>query len=222
MSPWPALTAGTFWERVLMPMLEVLTFSLYPAPLSFLRDDPVAGAGARRLHPGAARRLRNDWRPRRNQGRDPRGPAARAAVAANGAAADCVCWVETRCRCACIARSERSGSASARTSTRRSDRPGASGRSCCCTRRSSCCRSSTCSLRLAGTHLSRSRSWSLCASSWPCGFVTPCGRSCCIRSLTRCSSPSVSPRGGDAGRDAGWNGRAGGIRSRHAAARTER
>jgi chlorobactene glucosyltransferase len=43
MSPWPALTAGTFWERVLMPMLEVLTFSLYPAPLAFLRDDPSLG-----------------------------------------------------------------------------------------------------------------------------------------------------------------------------------
>jgi glycosyltransferase involved in cell wall biosynthesis len=43
MSPWPALTAGTFWERVLMPMLEVLTFSVYPAPLSFLRNDPSLG-----------------------------------------------------------------------------------------------------------------------------------------------------------------------------------
>jgi glycosyltransferase involved in cell wall biosynthesis len=43
MSPWPALTAGTFWERVLMPMLEVLTFSVYPAPLAFLRDDPSLG-----------------------------------------------------------------------------------------------------------------------------------------------------------------------------------
>ncbi|MEO7270939.1 MAG: glycosyltransferase family 2 protein [Vicinamibacterales bacterium] len=43
MSPWPALTAVTFWERVLMPMLEVLTFSVYPAPLSFLRNDPSLG-----------------------------------------------------------------------------------------------------------------------------------------------------------------------------------
>jgi len=43
MSAWPALAAGTFWERVLMPMLEVLTFSVYPAPLSFLRDDPSLG-----------------------------------------------------------------------------------------------------------------------------------------------------------------------------------
>ena len=43
MSPWPALAAGSFWERVLMPMLEVLTFSLYPAPLSFLRNDPSLG-----------------------------------------------------------------------------------------------------------------------------------------------------------------------------------
>jgi glycosyltransferase involved in cell wall biosynthesis len=42
-SPWPSLATGSFWESVLMPMLDVLTFSLYPAPLSFLRDDPSLG-----------------------------------------------------------------------------------------------------------------------------------------------------------------------------------
>ena len=42
-SAWPALEMGSFWERALMPMLNVVTFSLFPAPLSFLRDDPSLG-----------------------------------------------------------------------------------------------------------------------------------------------------------------------------------
>ena len=42
-SVWPALVMASFWERALMPMLNVVTFSLFPAPLSFLRDDPSLG-----------------------------------------------------------------------------------------------------------------------------------------------------------------------------------
>lgn len=39
-SVWPALVMRSFWERALMPMLNVVTFALFPAPLSFLRRDP--------------------------------------------------------------------------------------------------------------------------------------------------------------------------------------
>lgn len=39
-SVWPALVMESFWERALMPMLNVITFALFPAPLSFRRDDP--------------------------------------------------------------------------------------------------------------------------------------------------------------------------------------
>ena len=42
-SAWPGLTMGSFWERALMPMLNVVTFSLFPAPLSFMRDDRSLG-----------------------------------------------------------------------------------------------------------------------------------------------------------------------------------
>lgn len=42
-SAWPKLEMRTFWERALMPMLNVVTFSLFPAPLSFMRDDPSLG-----------------------------------------------------------------------------------------------------------------------------------------------------------------------------------
>jgi chlorobactene glucosyltransferase len=42
-SAWPRLTMLSFWERALMPMLNVVTFSLFPAPLSFRRDDPSLG-----------------------------------------------------------------------------------------------------------------------------------------------------------------------------------
>lgn len=42
-SAWPALEMVSFWERALMPMLNVVTFSLFPAPLSFQRDDPSLG-----------------------------------------------------------------------------------------------------------------------------------------------------------------------------------
>lgn len=39
-SVWPRLEMRTFWEHALMPMLNVVTFSLFPAPLSFRRGDP--------------------------------------------------------------------------------------------------------------------------------------------------------------------------------------
>ena len=42
-SAWPALVMVSFWERALMPMLNVVTFSLFPAPLSFMRNDPSLG-----------------------------------------------------------------------------------------------------------------------------------------------------------------------------------
>jgi glycosyltransferase involved in cell wall biosynthesis len=42
-SAWPGLELCSFWERALMPMLNVVTFSLFPAPLSFLRNDPSLG-----------------------------------------------------------------------------------------------------------------------------------------------------------------------------------
>jgi glycosyltransferase involved in cell wall biosynthesis len=43
LSPWPAQTLETFWERAVMPMLDVMTFSLFPAPLSLVRGDPSLG-----------------------------------------------------------------------------------------------------------------------------------------------------------------------------------
>jgi glycosyltransferase involved in cell wall biosynthesis len=42
-SCWPALEARGFWERVLMPMLNFVVFTLYPAPLSFRRADASLG-----------------------------------------------------------------------------------------------------------------------------------------------------------------------------------
>jgi glycosyltransferase involved in cell wall biosynthesis len=42
-SAWPSLLMGSFWERALMPMLNVVTFSLFPAPLSLARDEPSLG-----------------------------------------------------------------------------------------------------------------------------------------------------------------------------------
>ncbi|MBA3766457.1 MAG: glycosyltransferase [Acidobacteria bacterium] len=37
LSCWPALELLSFWERVLMPMLNFVVFTLYPAPLAFRR-----------------------------------------------------------------------------------------------------------------------------------------------------------------------------------------
>jgi len=43
LSCWPALEARGFWEESLMPMLNFVVFTLYPAPLSFGRPDPSLG-----------------------------------------------------------------------------------------------------------------------------------------------------------------------------------
>lgn len=43
LSCWPALELVSFWEKALMPMLNFVVFTLYPAPLSFKRDDPSLG-----------------------------------------------------------------------------------------------------------------------------------------------------------------------------------
>lgn len=43
LSCWPALEAVGFWERTLMPMLNFVVFTLYPAPLSLRRADPSLG-----------------------------------------------------------------------------------------------------------------------------------------------------------------------------------
>jgi len=43
LSCWPALEARGFWEKALMPMLNFVVFTLYPAPLSFRRADASLG-----------------------------------------------------------------------------------------------------------------------------------------------------------------------------------
>src|SRR5262245_19828183 len=43
LSAWPSLTLASFWERALMPMLNFVVFSLFPAPLSLVRDDASLG-----------------------------------------------------------------------------------------------------------------------------------------------------------------------------------
>lgn len=43
LSAWPSLTLVSFWERALMPMLNFVVFSLFPAPLSLVRDDVSLG-----------------------------------------------------------------------------------------------------------------------------------------------------------------------------------
>jgi glycosyltransferase involved in cell wall biosynthesis len=43
LSAWPALELVGFWERLLMPVLNLVVFSLYPAPLALLRGDPSLG-----------------------------------------------------------------------------------------------------------------------------------------------------------------------------------
>jgi glycosyltransferase involved in cell wall biosynthesis len=42
-SCWPALDVRGFWETALMPMLNFVVFTLYPAPLSFRRADASLG-----------------------------------------------------------------------------------------------------------------------------------------------------------------------------------
>jgi glycosyltransferase involved in cell wall biosynthesis len=43
LSCWPALDVRGFWETALMPMLNFVVFTLYPAPLSFRRADASLG-----------------------------------------------------------------------------------------------------------------------------------------------------------------------------------
>lgn len=43
LSCWPALELRSFWERALMPLLNFVVFTLYPAPLAFKRDDASLG-----------------------------------------------------------------------------------------------------------------------------------------------------------------------------------
>lgn len=43
LSCWPALDLSSFWEQTLLPMLNFLVFTLYPAPLSLQRNDPSLG-----------------------------------------------------------------------------------------------------------------------------------------------------------------------------------
>jgi chlorobactene glucosyltransferase len=40
LSCWPGLKLNGFWEKLLMPMLNFFVFTVYPAPLSFVRNTP--------------------------------------------------------------------------------------------------------------------------------------------------------------------------------------
>ena len=42
-SCWPGLELRTFWEKLLMPMLNFFVYSVYPAPISFKRSSPSLG-----------------------------------------------------------------------------------------------------------------------------------------------------------------------------------
>ena len=43
LSAWPRLVMESFWERALMPLLNFVVFTLFPAPLSLKRDDGSLG-----------------------------------------------------------------------------------------------------------------------------------------------------------------------------------
>ena len=43
LSCWPGFDIRGFWEGALMPMLNFLVFTLFPAPLAALRNDPALG-----------------------------------------------------------------------------------------------------------------------------------------------------------------------------------
>ena len=43
LSAWPRLEMAGAWEQLLMPLLNLVVFSLYPAPLSLVRRDPSLG-----------------------------------------------------------------------------------------------------------------------------------------------------------------------------------
>ncbi len=42
-SAWPGLTMIGFWEQTLLPLLNFVVFTLFPAPLSLARDDVSLG-----------------------------------------------------------------------------------------------------------------------------------------------------------------------------------
>jgi glycosyltransferase involved in cell wall biosynthesis len=43
LSPWPALQMVSLWEQLLMPVLNLVVFTLFPAPLSLVRGDASLG-----------------------------------------------------------------------------------------------------------------------------------------------------------------------------------
>lgn len=43
LSGWPALKQESFWEKVLMPLLNYVTFAFFPAPLSLRLNNPSLG-----------------------------------------------------------------------------------------------------------------------------------------------------------------------------------
>lgn len=43
LSAWPQLVQASFWEKTLMPLLNFVVFTLFPAPLSLLRPDASLG-----------------------------------------------------------------------------------------------------------------------------------------------------------------------------------
>lgn len=43
LSCWPGIQMATFWEKALMPLLNFVVFTLYPAPLSISRRNPSLG-----------------------------------------------------------------------------------------------------------------------------------------------------------------------------------
>ena len=43
LSCWPGIEMSSWWEKLLMPLLNFVVFTLFPAPLSFKRADPSLG-----------------------------------------------------------------------------------------------------------------------------------------------------------------------------------
>lgn len=43
LSCWPRLVTGSFWEGALMPLLNFVVLTLYPAPMALRREDPSLG-----------------------------------------------------------------------------------------------------------------------------------------------------------------------------------
>ncbi len=42
LSCWPGMDMHGFWEQLLMPLLNFLTFTMYPAPLAYIREDDAS------------------------------------------------------------------------------------------------------------------------------------------------------------------------------------